>query len=48
LDGGRLLYELIELILRRPLSKEFKMRSMFLGIVLVFGLTLVALYNDLT
>lgn len=47
LDGGRLLYELIELILRRPLSKEFKMKGIFLGMVLVLLLTLVALYNDL-
>lgn len=47
LDGGHLLYELIEVIIRRPLSKEWKMRGIFLGMVLVILLTMVALYNDL-
>lgn len=47
LDGGHLLYELIEVIIRRPLSKELKTKGIFVGMVLVFILTLVALYNDL-
>ncbi len=47
LDGGHLLYEMIEMIIGRSLSKEWKMRGVFLGIVLVILLTLVALYNDL-
>lgn len=47
LDGGHLLYELIEVLIRRPLSKEWKMRGIFLGMMLVILLTVVALYNDL-
>ncbi|MGV3739805.1 MAG: RIP metalloprotease RseP [Gammaproteobacteria bacterium] len=47
LDGGHLLYELIEVIIRRPLSKELKTKGIFVGMVLVFILTLIALYNDL-
>lgn len=47
LDGGRLLYECIELILRRPLSNALKMQGIFLGMMLVLILTIVALYNDL-
>lgn len=48
LDGGHLLYELIEVIIRRPVSKTWKMRGVFLGMILVVLLTLIALYNDLT
>lgn len=48
LDGGRLLYECIELVLRRPLSKELKMRGIFFGMVVILFLTIAALYNDLT
>ncbi len=48
LDGGHLLYELIEFIIRRPLSKEFKLKGIFLGMLCVLGLTIVALFNDLT
>lgn len=48
LDGGHLLYEFIELIIRRPLSNEFKLKGIFLGMLCVLGLTIVALFNDLT
>lgn len=47
LDGGHILYELIEIVIRRPLSKELKIKGIFLGMILVMLLTLVALYNDL-
>ncbi len=48
LDGGHLLYEMVEMIIGRSLSKEWKTRGVFLGIILVILLTLIALYNDLT
>lgn len=48
LDGGHILYELIEVIIRRPLSKDLKTKGIFLGMILVILLTLIALYNDLT
>lgn len=47
LDGGHLLYELLEVIIRRPVSKAWKIRGVFLGMALVALLTLIALYNDL-
>jgi regulator of sigma E protease len=47
LDGGHLLFELIEIILGRRLSKEWKLRGLLLGMVLVLLLTMIALYNDL-
>jgi regulator of sigma E protease len=47
LDGGHLLFELLEIIIRRPLAKEWKMRGIFFGMLLVILLTLIALYNDL-
>lgn len=47
LDGGHLLFELIEVLIRRPLANVWKMRGIFLGMLLVIFLTLIALYNDL-
>ncbi|MDP3561684.1 MAG: RIP metalloprotease RseP [Legionellaceae bacterium] len=48
LDGGHLLYYLIEAIRRRPLSIESKTKSAYVGIILLVVLTVVALTNDLT
>ena len=48
LDGGHLLYEAIELLISRPLSKKWKLRGLLLGVTVIMLLTLIALYNDLT
>ncbi len=47
LDGGHLLYYLIELIRRRPLSDEFKSAGIYLGLVLLVTLMIIAFSNDL-
>ena len=48
LDGGHVLYECIEMLIGRPLSKDLKAKGIFLGMILIMLLTVVALYNDLT
>lgn len=47
LDGGHLLYYLIELIGRRPLSNKIKSTGIYLGLVLLVTLMIIALSNDL-
>ena len=47
LDGGHLMYALIEGLTGRPLSERFKMVSVSLGLILLMALTAVALKNDL-
>jgi regulator of sigma E protease len=48
LDGGHLLYYLIEWISRRPLSEGAKARGMYFGMVLLVVLMLIALGNDVS
>lgn len=48
LDGGHLLYCLIEVVFRRPLSERVRILGMYLGIFLLAALMVVALKNDLT
>jgi len=48
LDGGHLLYYLIEIIRRRPLSDEVKSVGIYIGLVLLIVLMLLGLTNDLT
>ncbi|MBS0456935.1 MAG: RIP metalloprotease RseP [Proteobacteria bacterium] len=47
LDGGHLLYYLIELVKGRPLSDRTLAVGQFVGLVLLGGLMCVAFYNDL-
>lgn len=47
LDGGHLLFYLIEFVRRRPLSDEFKSVGIYLGLVLLVTLMIIALSNDL-
>ncbi len=47
LDGGHLMYYLIELIIRRPLTAEFKAKGTFVGMGFILVLTVIALVNDL-
>jgi regulator of sigma E protease len=48
LDGGHLLYCVIELIRRRPLSEEVKSVGVYLGLVLLLALMVIALKNDIS
>lgn len=48
LDGGHLLYCLIEIIRGRPLSDNVKSVGIYLGLVLLMGLMLIALSNDIS
>lgn len=48
LDGGHLLYYLIELIWRRPLSEQLKSAGIYLGVVFLVSLMIIAFSNDLT
>lgn len=47
LDGGQLLYYLIEAIRGRPLSERMQIAGQYVGLVAIFGLVTIALYNDL-
>lgn len=47
LDGGHLLYYVIEAIKGSPVSEKVQMAGYQVGLFLVIGLSLVALYNDI-
>jgi regulator of sigma E protease len=47
LDGGHLLFYLVELVRGRPLSERVQTWGMQIGISLVIGVMLLALFNDL-
>ena len=46
LDGGHLLYNLVELVTRRPVSERIQQMGMQLGLLLILSFTLIAFYND--
>ncbi len=48
LDGGHLLYYLIEFIKRSPLSHSAQIVGYGIGVVMIGSLLILALYNDLT
>ncbi len=48
LDGGHLLFYLIEAIRRKPLTDEFKSAGAYLGLFLMVMLMVVALFNDIS
>ncbi|KTD65880.1 RIP metalloprotease RseP [Legionella spiritensis] len=48
LDGGHLLYYLIEIIRRRPLSEEVKTAGLYIGLAFLIALMLLALSNDIS
>ena len=48
LDGGHLLYYSIELVAGRPVSERVQMVGYQIGLALVIGLMVFALYNDFT
>ena len=47
LDGGHLLYYLIELVKGRPLSERAMAAGQYVGLALLLGLMGLAFYNDL-
>jgi len=47
LDGGHLLYYLIELFSGRPVGERFQIAGQYLGLALLAGLIGLAVYNDL-
>lgn len=48
LDGGHLLYYLIEGIIRRPVPERIQELGLQLGILLISGIMVLAVYNDVT
>lgn len=48
LDGGHFLYYVIELIRGKPLSQDAQMVGMRIGLVLLLGLMLLAIFNDIS
>jgi regulator of sigma E protease len=48
LDGGHLLYYLIELVAGRPLSDRVLIAGQYVGLALLAGLITLAFYNDVT
>lgn len=47
LDGGHLLYFLIEAVQGRPLSEEAQLMGQRLGVAILIGVMVLAFYNDL-
>jgi regulator of sigma E protease len=47
LDGGHLLYYLIELVKRSPLSERAMVMGQYVGLALLMGLMGLAFYNDI-
>ena len=47
LDGGHLMYYLIEFIIRKPLSDKIQLVFQQIGMTLLILLSFFALYNDL-
>jgi regulator of sigma E protease len=47
LDGGHLLYYLIELAKGSPVSEQFQAKGQFIGLMALFGLMGIAFFNDI-
>lgn len=47
LDGGHVFFLLVEMIIRRQPSDKFMERAQTVGMILLFGLMLLAFYNDI-
>jgi len=47
LDGGHLLYYLIELVKGSPVSEQIQAKGQFVGLVALFGLMGIAFFNDI-
>jgi regulator of sigma E protease len=47
LDGGHLMFYLVELLKGSPVSEQAEMLGQRIGLVLIFALMALAIYNDL-
>jgi regulator of sigma E protease len=47
LDGGHLLFYIMELIFRRPVPQKIREYAQQIGMVLLLGLMVLAFYNDI-
>ncbi len=48
LDGGNVMFTLIEAVIRKPINKKVKLAIMQLGVVFIILLTVFVFYNDIT
>ncbi|MGB1271134.1 MAG: site-2 protease family protein, partial [Endozoicomonas sp.] len=48
LDGGHLLFYAVELVRGKPLSEKTQMLGLKIGVTLVVGVMMLAMYNDLS
>ena len=48
LDGGHLLYYLIEAVIRRPVPERIQAWGLQLGLLLISGVMALAVYNDIS
>jgi len=48
LDGGHLLYYIIEAVIRRPVPERIQAWGLQLGLLLISGIMVLAMYNDFT
>lgn len=46
LDGGRILFVLAEMVLRRPLNQQFELMVNAIGFFVLIGLILIITFND--
>ncbi len=46
LDGGHLMYYMIEAVIRRPVPERIQAWGLQLGLLLISGIMVLALYND--
>ena len=47
LDGGHLLYYLIELAKGSPVSEQIQAKGQYIGLMALFGLMGIAFFNDI-
>ena len=48
LDGGHILYNLIEIVTRRPVPEKVQSFGLQIGLLLISGIMVLAVYNDVT
>jgi regulator of sigma E protease len=46
LDGGHILYNLIEIVTRRPVPEKVQSFGLQIGLLLISGIMMLAVYND--
>jgi regulator of sigma E protease len=48
MDGGRLVFMLLEVVRGKPISQEKEGLIHFIGLILLFGLIILLTFNDIT